>query len=108
MGNSDRVKVVNMMKTVYKETFKEREIVIPSKGSVEMRRDEAVEFLGTISPGLVNGGFQPKNLEIEEIPGGAVVEIQCDLCGVKFENAAQLKAHIPLVHKEQLEEKKGR
>ena len=110
MGKMDMVKVVNQDKKPYEETFAGRKIVIPGRGSIEMRRDEAYDFLGTQSPALPGGGWVEKNLEIEEIPGNKQSDDQefvCNFDGMKFPTKAALDKHLES-HKDQIAEMKGK
>jgi hypothetical protein len=99
----DMVKVRNYGRESYTEDFKGTKITVPGNGSIELDRDTAHEFLGTMSRPLPNGGFIEKNLDIEEIPGLAVEPVwECDLCGMKMGSDALLNEHLTSTHKEQL------
>jgi len=108
---SDQVAVYNANIYPYKEVFREKEVVIPSKGHIKMARDEAVLFLGTYSPPILNadGVHMPQGYKMLKILGIGAKElvtepdVKCNACGMKFANDSDLEAHVVATHLDQLE-----
>jgi hypothetical protein len=110
------VRVYNDNIHPYSEKFKGEPISIPPKGFISMDYFEAVEFKGSFSPILVDGGgaampesykmiriVKPEDFTIEESK-----EIQCHSCGKKFESADLLDSHITASHVELIVDKDER
>lgn len=100
---SYRVKVINQGSVDIHERFKGAEIKIPAGGSVEMDRDEAVEFASQYRPIITDGEKNPlpsgfKKLAFE--PGlyghqnQAASDLMCHATGKTAMNKAELQQMI--------------
>jgi hypothetical protein len=105
-------KVVNDNIHPFKQDYKEMHISIPAKGSIEMDKDEAVQFLGTFFPPKMDGDNRPdpkyfKKLHIEDIKDGveAVSEPEkfvCQKCKHVSDSSIALSQHIDEMHMDDL------
>ena len=101
-----QVRVYNDNVHPYREKFKGDEIQIPSKGFIEMDYFEAVEFRGSWSPIIVDGGGAPKPesfkmlriVKPEDVVHEEVKKHQCHSCGKEFETPEVLDKHITEFH----------
>lgn len=100
----------------YREKFKDKEIVIPSRKCIEMEHMEAVEFLGVFQPIVRDYDGQPdpkffKKLRIEKtskaVPQVAkAIELVCQACGFTAKNSKELDEHIDANHLDSLADEK--
>lgn len=97
------VDVYNLNNEVYEEEWKEQSISIPAKGSIKMKRREAVSFLGSYPSDIEDGIARVKMLQIrrpgEAKPAGLAPELEqnefvCHMDGKIFESNSQLQAHL--------------
>ena len=113
------VRVYNDNIYPYKEKFKGDLVEIPSKKFVDMDYFDAVEFLGQYTPIQLDGGGAPlptsyKMLRIVKQNDFKLEDskkIICNACGLEFDNADKLEAHVSEKHIDDLadeEEQKKR
>lgn len=99
---AQHVWVENAGSKPYKDTFREREINIPSGGRIEMQRREAIIFLGCMSPTGPDGKPIEKNLKMipvmssdgQKVESG---EFVCNFDGKRFLTQSELDAHLKTV-----------
>ena len=110
------VRVYNDNIYEHREEFRGVEVIIPSKGFVEMNRDDAVLFKSQFTPILKGRGgiddprgfkmlrieFDPGKPEVEDIVGKVEVELSCQACDFKAQSKAGLAAHIRARHSQQM------
>jgi uncharacterized C2H2 Zn-finger protein len=99
----------------YRETWKEKEIVIASRKCIEMELNEAVEFLGTFTPIIRDADGQPdprffKRLRMEKtskaLPTIAKpINLTCQACGIIAKNEKELSDHIDANHLDTMADK---
>lgn len=96
-----QIKVWNDNTYDYKETFRDRDIVIRAKGFIMMDRDEAEVFQGTYAGRLKTGddqddprGFKMIRLELDPSAATAAPKgFVCHYDGKTFQTQSELDAH---------------
>lgn len=66
-----QVRVRNLSQIDFNGTFRDKPIMVPGNGFIEMGRAEAIKFIGEWSPMKIDGAgrhLNPKKLVIEEDP----------------------------------------
>lgn len=108
------VRVYNDNIYEHRENFRGKEIIIPSKGFVEMNKDDAVLFKSQFTP-IVRGrggvddpkGFKMLRIEftpevVKDIVAEQEEALSCQACDFKAQSKAGLAAHIRAKHAHQM------
>ena len=96
MGSAT-VRVYNDGVATYVERYKNQDIEIPPKGFLVMKKRDAIDFLGTMSQPLPNGGWVEKNLSLHEDPASIDDPPQkyvCNFDGLEFPTQEALDQHL--------------